>query len=383
MPGRKTIAGAIATTTLMAGGLDTAMMNEVPLERIEMVANERIVARQVGNVVETTLPWKNATPIKVKYDMGNPTALERLRDKRNRQVITETVDIGDGGFKVDVILNEKPDTNRFCYQIEGWEDYDFFYQPALTQEEIDQGASRPEDIVGSYAVYHKTKRNHVIGQENYATGKVMHIPRPEVWEVNNPTTTREWADLSYRNGELCVTARQGFLDNAEYPVRIDPTFGYTSAGATLNSTGGTGASGPETAPEDGTITSMSIYGRSYTGTPSNSQGIYADNAGDPDTLIQNATDGTVSATDAWNTTNISASIASGTDYWLAFDAGVILYYSDSVAGYSRRAGTGTFPDPWVEFSSISSRRVSIYATYTASGGEEEATPRTFVPHIVY
>ena len=59
----------------------------------------------------------------------------------------------------------------------------------------------------------------------------MHIPRPQVWELNDEENTKEWAELSYDNGELCVTARQEFLDEATYPVRIDPTFGYTSMGA--------------------------------------------------------------------------------------------------------------------------------------------------------
>lgn len=217
----------LSTSAMTMGVIDISTLNEIPLERIEMVANERVEAKQLGNTIETTFPWKDQIGLKVTYDMGEPTIGERFADKRNRKVITELVDVGDGGFKVDVLLNERPDTNRFCYSIEGAEDYDFFYQAALTDEAIKEGAERPDNVVGSYAVYHKTLKDN-----NYKTGKVMHIYRPEVWELNNEKDTREWAELSYDEREgLCVTARQGFLDNATYPVRIDPTFGYTSAGA--------------------------------------------------------------------------------------------------------------------------------------------------------
>ena len=149
---RRAVAGIGTAGVLIIGGLDTAMLDETPLERVDIIANERVETRQVGNVVETKFPWKKETGIKVKYDMGTTTAMERFNDKRDEEVITEVVDCGDGGFKIDILLNEKPNTNRFCYQIEGYEDYDFFYQPALTQEEIDDGAERPENIIGSYAV---------------------------------------------------------------------------------------------------------------------------------------------------------------------------------------------------------------------------------------
>lgn len=206
----------------------------------------------------------------------------------------------------------------------------------------------------------------------------------ELWDVKNGVTL---CDRCHRKtSNFSTKAVKNPIDTTIYKMILvllvffvpvfshAATFGYTSIGATVNSTGGTGASGPETAAEDGTITSMSIYGRSYSGTPSLSQGIYTDNAGDPDALIQSATDGTVSSTNAWNTTNISASISAGTDYWLAFGASVILYYSDSVSGYSRRNGSAGFPDPWSEISGTASRRVSIYATYTAT--PEEATTTT-------
>ena len=135
----------------------------------------------------------------------------------------------DGGFEIEVFLKEKPDTNVFDFTIDGAENLDFFYQPALTQAEIDAGDVRPENVIGSYAIYYKDHANHIIGQTNYATGKAYHIYRPKAIDAEGNET---WAVLDYQDGVLSVTVPQKFLDDAIYPVRVDPTFGYTSLGAT-------------------------------------------------------------------------------------------------------------------------------------------------------
>ena len=264
-----TIASVGIGIATIFGAVDASTLTETPLERVETIKNERVEVKQVGNVVETTMPWKGEQGIKIKVDMGEPTLTERLADKRKMEVVTEVL---NENFKVDFLLNEKPDTNVFCQTIEGAENYDWFYQPPLTPEEIAEGAERPENVVGSYAIYHKTlanQRNELIpytdqqalsGEDlaemvskgliesfeyeeegvgtttryrmvgiNFETGKAFHVYRPQVWSLSS-SSTKEWAELSFENNELCVTVPQKFLDSAEYPVRVDPTFGYTSLG---------------------------------------------------------------------------------------------------------------------------------------------------------
>lgn len=385
--------GVIATGvlgTLTFGAVDASVLNERPLERIETVADYRIEARQTENRVETTFPWKDQDGFKVSYDMGTPTLQERIRDKRKREVITETVDFGDGGFKIDILLNEKPDTNAFCYDIEGAENYDFFYQPPLTQEEIEDGAERPEDIVGSYAVYHKTLKNHRAGSENYATGKVMHIPRPQVWEVGDEENTKEWAELSYDNGTLCVTARQAFLDNASYPVRIDPTFGYTSVGASSGQLAFSSMGEPRglalgtqaTGSEAGTLSAIDIYlSAASGGSITLHGGLYLEGA-NPHTRIESRTLASVSTT-GWKTvTGFSASVTAATEYILftAHSNRTSSPVMNVAADTGQPSGSGYIsPTPFVtsglsdpQNGSASTNIYSIYATYTASGGG--ATP---------
>lgn len=396
MKPRKAIIAATLTASLGLGA-DAAVYNGNPIaERNVQVASEMIEVKQNGNVVETTLPWKDAKPIKVKYDMGEATVAERIKDKRDQEVITETVDFGDGGFKIDILLNEKPDTNHFCYQIENAADYDFFYQPPLTQQEIDDGASRPEHIVGSYAVYHKTKRNHKLGEEDYATGKVMHIPRPEVWEVGNKASTTQWADLSYADGELCVTVDRAYLAKASYPVRVDPTFGYTSIGASYDFNAYDADNGQVwhrasqfNLPVAGEVTGMDAYfiydpsgtfkmALSIHNTSLNREG-YTESL-----EIDNSSGQWYSYS-----MNSNPSLSSG-DYWLGFNLsyegstsygqGVIARYDSGGTSNNHNTGSsysGVYPPPSSITSSSGSYKYSIYATYTASEeGEATTTPVT-------
>lgn len=261
---KKTLAGIAGAGVLTASGgvvYDATVFDVQPLPNQKIpVADEIVDVKQVENTVRVDFPWKDQKGITVTYDLGTPSLSERLADKRKKNVVTTTTDFGEGGFKVDILLNEKPDTNVFCYYIEGWEDYNFSYQGPLTAEEIAEGAERPEDIVGSFAVYHKTLKNHRIGGENYATGKFGHIPYPYVWEVNNKEATKERAeDFTFSKGNLCVTARQEFLDKATYPVQIDPTFGYTTAGASSFGTANIIWHTGYDAPEAGTVTKLTAY----------------------------------------------------------------------------------------------------------------------------
>ena len=65
----------------------------------------------------------------------------------------------DGGFEFEWVLPEKPKSNVLTTTIQS-KGLDFFYQHELTQEEIGEGSERPENVVGSYAVNHKTKTGH-------------------------------------------------------------------------------------------------------------------------------------------------------------------------------------------------------------------------------
>lgn len=279
---KKTLAGIGAGLLTFGGGTITAdniidpyTSNGTKLEVVSQStlkdSGENKIEVSKTEPAVTLSKWDGETGITVKYDkvkaIGERAFLtNRVEWKGNKEEvhaypIQAKAGMEDGGFEIEVILNEKPDTNVFDFKIENAENLDFFYQPALTQQEIDRGASRPENVIGSYAVYHKDKANHLTGSTNYATGKVYHIYRPKI--IDN-SGTEVWGELSYSNGVLTVTVPQGFLDVANYPVRVDPTFGYTSQGASNIALGGS-SSDTSTAMQGtavtGSVTSLSGYFR--------------------------------------------------------------------------------------------------------------------------
>lgn len=154
-----------------------------------------------------------------------------------------TEQMKDGGFEIEVFLKEIPESNTFNFQIDGADELDFFYQPPLHLSPREgemcvstrcwdtndrTTVSRAENIVGSYAVYHKNKRDRVDGGKNYATGKAFHIFRPKAIDSTGDWV---WSELTYQDGMLTVTVPDKWLSEAAYPVRVDPTIGYTTQGA--------------------------------------------------------------------------------------------------------------------------------------------------------
>jgi hypothetical protein len=146
------------------------------------------------------------------------------------------------GLEFEVILKAKPAKNTFVFSIESL-GLSYFYQPPLTQDfdpadcvELSETharlrnggeVNRPENVVGSYAVYHATRtsihRSQADG-DKYRTGKAFHIYRPKLTDSMGKTA---WANLSIdeQQGTMTMTLPQAFLDSAVYPVTVVPTFG--------------------------------------------------------------------------------------------------------------------------------------------------------------
>lgn len=130
------------------------------------------------------------------------------------------------GVELFIILKEKPVQNYVEFPVD-IRNLNYYKQPPLTQESIDAGHVRSPLIDGSYAVYHKTKKNHVIGQTNYMAGKAFQIYRPIIYDSNNNVI---FGELSIADGKMRITVDSDFIQNAVYPVTIDPNFGYETQG---------------------------------------------------------------------------------------------------------------------------------------------------------
>ena len=289
-----------------------------------------------------------------------------------------------GSFEYDMtIANSKAGTDTILSSISfpmTSEGLNFYYQPPLTQEEIDAGTFRPENVEGSYAVYHSTKRDHIIGQTNYGTGKAFHIYRPML--VDNVGDIA-YADIIITEGWLTIDYSniQAWLNKAKYPVSqvAGLNFGYTGTGNTddyppANMLLGSVGTSPATANMLGI--SMSAYG--YGGLSTNYKlGIWAnaDNGAlltnaltpaiDPDTIL------------GWDTGTFATQpdIAQSTAYMLCHinDDGEFVIKLDNTTGSLRQDWSNSYASPGIfdwdsdEFEFT----YSVYVTYEEAGGEPD------------
>ena len=293
--------------------------------------------------------------------------------------IDATTTMEDGGMEINIHLAAKPASNVFTFQLENWQNLDFFYQPELTPEEIAEGAYRPENVIGSYAVYYKDHANHVLGQTNYATGKAYHIFRPKVYDDNGAEV---WAQMSYAGGMLSVTVPQEFLDTANYPVVVDPTFGYTSNGAS-SSGNNNFLSGTQFAlPDNGTITKFSaevhVQSVNADGLTQARAGIYLSSSNAR--IASTSEVSTISTTDAFSDFTPDAGISLTADtYWLLIlgssDIDQIGFGYDTDASVVGSRVAATYPNFPTTYSpsADNDRKYSIYATYTATPATSAST----------
>ena len=302
-------------------------------------------------------------------------------------------------LKFGIILYEKPLTNTWRFQLGGWEDMDFLYQGFVknpqyfTQngEDFVRGldpyenriCERPINVEGSYAVYHKTKKNYILGQTNYMSGKFGHIYQIKFIDADSNWI---WGELDINNDNYRVTCSQSFLDTAKYPIKANDTMGYTTLGASATGTNVNEAQGVYTGVVSaGTLTKIYWGGHSISGSAINlKMGIYDDNSVQPNNLIVQAnTFGTTNTTKAWypaaapNGQDISGSITAQA-YWVAFlyDSanGNFAYDTGGVSGQNVYTTSGwTYPTLNTPFGTHtdSGAKRSAYATYTPSGGAAE------------
>jgi len=137
---------------------------------------------------------------------------QRLLYKGRRKSHRFTI-LGDTSFEYDCVLLREPETNIITLYLEGGENYDFLRQPDFV----------PDDFLkGSYAVY---KKETLIGE---GTGKLCHIHRPQIIDARG---RRCWGALAVVNNELRITIPDNFLNEAVYPVIVDPTVGTSTVGS--------------------------------------------------------------------------------------------------------------------------------------------------------
>ncbi len=322
----------------------------------------------------------------------------------------ESTDTTEGGYKMVWFLNEKPINNKIEFNIES-SGLNFYYQPPLTDEyqngfsqefatsiivnatsvqDLDGNVlmERPENVVGSYAVYHSTKggMNDVYGKD-YKVGKAFHIFRPHIIDAEGKET---WGILKIENGIYSVEIPQDFLDKAIYPIKSNDELGYHTIGKTLQEDSSDYMfAGKFPSSANGTISSLTIYTHTSTYDDGPAQvGIYKKDGdgGDSHSLEGSNTSAFVPTTNDWTTRTLTASILTGSEYLLSIWAEEYSWNYDTtsveyqIMRYSL-AYPGAWPDPLnVDDATFwNNNSFSIYATYTpVSGGGTTPIPQVII-----
>lgn len=348
--------------------------------------------------------WQNECNVSIRLkDDGNGTETVETREdkivwkkgKREAHFYDFTnEEHPEGAQEFEIVLLEKPETNVVKFTLQD-KDVEYFYQPALDKEfpvgSYDDGkvvayasetqtkdkdgntiARRPENVVGSYAVYAKTQKTNWKGGKEYRTGKLGHIFRPRIEDSNGSWI---WGELHIENGILSVTIPQSFLDTAVYPVKhaAGLTFGYTTSGASSAGFASNEAVGSflnTNASADGTVNSVTLGVSGVSGFRSKG---FIVNASTLAILTNGVAPGGV-VTNGWNTQSFSTppSVVNGTTYapFFVMTDGSISIRRDTggSSGDSKYETDNNYTTP-TDPSSLtnSSSKYSIYATYIASG----------------
>jgi len=264
----------------------------------------------------------------------------------------------------DIVLYNKPSTSNLDFTITS-KNLVFRKQLPLTPEEIYEGVTRMPEVDNSYAVFHKSKRGGM-----YGTGKAFHIYRPIIYDAEGTYTYGDIeirAEESGQNGTMRIVIPQSFLDNAVYPIIIDPTLGYTTIGASDTGIKDSIELNPYTSTDNGALQSMSLGVNTGAGTGrSIKMGIWKTS----DNSRVGYTNTVTNSTNGWNTASFVAPAnitpqqyfigwkSNVTQMKVAFDAAPALpTYSDP------DSFANTMPDPLVP-ALTTARQWSLYATYS-------------------
>jgi len=179
-------------------------------------AADKAVEEKIGKKIEWDSPQLGGRFYKKPR---RETTKKDIRGKSRRFVIDE-----NGGLEFEIVLKQRPASNVISLPIKS-KGLKFYYQGPLTKGEKNKGIVRPDEVMGSYAVYHESKKDG-----KYKTGKAFHIYRPKIIDKNGDWT---WGELNIdgAQGVLTITIDQAWLNNAAYPVVVDPEFGYMSIGS--------------------------------------------------------------------------------------------------------------------------------------------------------
>jgi hypothetical protein len=340
------------------------------------VPTKIIVGSKTGKFVPNInfSKWDDEAWLNINF----PAVVTTQQPTISTDVISQT--IGDYTFKWytkddsilehEIILGKKPPINTLTLNIDFPNGLEFFYQPALTIEEA-KTAIRPDNVVGSYAVYwNKTN-------DEYKTGKFCHI---YAWEATDALGIKEKLTLNIDPiaKKMTLTIRQQYLNTATYPVKLmgmGDTFGQTSRGGSSDGTENIDRACSKASAPTGITSKIHGWIGTFEANHNIKLGLYDDNSGTPNNRLATAVVINLPA-NKWPTEDLSAdyvaSLTGGTLWFcknsdnanvmISYDAQGGSPYKTAYRSYAN-AMPATFGTP----DATHDRLLSMYVDWAAAG----------------
>lgn len=282
------------------------------------------------------------------------------------------------GLEMMFVLNSIPPTNEIPISFSVPKNSTAYVQAPLSLEEYLNGSSRPDDVVNSIAIYHSETIFRGLNSK-YKTGKIAHIYRPYATDADGLSV---WCDflevvgqqdgtiISLEDG-LTVVIPQWFLNEAVYPIKVDPTFGYAVVGGTNATITNTIKATLHTNTLTGKVSSIVAYVTNTGGGTPSECAVYSS----ADALVAQTANTSTVVSAVWVNYAFASmpTINASTDYKLAIWAGAgggyggfftVSYDStDGKTSYTKAETyvADTWPDPFASYTTESNRQYSIYA----------------------
>lgn len=276
-------------------------------------------------------------------------------------------------YELELVLSKLPTTNSFSFSYRTKGVTAWHYQPELADEEVKEGYERPENVVGSYVL-------------SGSKGKFFHLFRPHVVDA---TGAQIWGKLrlDQTSQEIAVVVDRKWLQNATYPVRIDPTIGYTSIGVSSATYSANQPFASKMVGVSGTFSLTDLYGyrRANTGTANFKIALYDSDgtSGGPGSLLHTTAGQSCGTAAQWQSDSLALDVTS--DFWLMqiSDSTCKFYYDSSASDGTRLSGvtaiSGFYASPDDPFPVSYTIKTNLYSQYAEYSGNAA----TWLPKYIF
>jgi len=316
--------------------------------------------------------WLNINPKSVFVGNEKPQIINDKIELNIGTAIHRFYELDEKTFEYETEFLSRPGFNIIEFDLLFPEGLQAHYQPALTQDEIAQGANRPDNVVGSYAFYFHKQNNQ------YTTGKFCHWYYPYLTDADGKITRIADFIVDMATKKAHYYLPKEWLNKAIYPVKLFGTkLGRTDVGGSPIEQYRNIVYAYELgdAVSGGIVDNLAVY---LTGGGHTCKfALYQDSGtGDMPEVLRDFTAEIISVDSDWNVTPCTQSytIVQATKYFSAGwweDIDRDSAYFDVGAGYDAPFDEETygenFPNPFVYSSGWTNKRYSTYVEYTEAG----------------